>query len=46
MPTYTAAQQAALKSDYDALPPGSLLRTAVEDLLKLRNENRAACAPS
>ena len=41
MPNYTDQQKAAIKAAYDAQPVDSPLRGAVQDLLQLRNENRA-----
>lgn len=41
---WTADEKAALKGAYDALPQGSVLRLAVEDLTKLRQEDRACMA--
>lgn len=45
MPAYTEQQKADLKAAYDGLAAYSPLRLAVQDLLTLRNENRACQAP-
>lgn len=39
--TYTAAEQVALLSAYDKLPPGSMLKRAVQDYLAMRDADRA-----
>lgn len=40
---YSQAQQNALMSAYDNLPPDSPLRPAIQDLKRMRDEARAAC---
>jgi hypothetical protein len=42
---WSADEKAALKAAFDALPQGSVLGLAVEDLTKTRAEVRAACHP-
>jgi hypothetical protein len=43
--TWTDSEKSALKAAFDALPQGSVLALAVEDLTKTREEVRTACHP-